>query len=482
LKYSKRLRKRKLNQKRLHKKLNKIIGLETHNGTTTVKVEPGVTLYQLADWLHQKGYSIGYNIMGFRVGTIAGLIGTGSHGSSPKHTSVISNIVDSVDTILADGSEKTFDSFSDENKMRAWRTHLGFLGAITTVSLKVQPQFNLDVKVSYHSEKEFFGSNGGALNQVKDCDWGIINWFPGSHKFVKSCGVVTDKPADRGANNTLLDPYIPQFIVKPFKKVLQLGACYNGISCLTDKVRYLGLQLFPPFTKIKPNGKKVFSTHVIGPSHRMMSADLTKYQQGFTQLDWEIAVPARRAEDAIRAIKQYIDQHHICLPLVGVFIRFSPSEDKALLAHTTTHDSFVDGEPVVFFEMPVYIPVGFTQAQRDKIENIYVGYTKLLVDNFEGRPHWGKNRDWAFPYELKQKAFGDKLAQYQSVVQELDPQGVFSNPFGKNFGLSWDADPNSACSNVEALVCAQGTTYQNRCVARQAGVSTEQITDGACVK
>lgn len=416
-------------------KLKKILGLEQKNGMETVRLEPGVTLAELTEWLHTKGKSIGYPVMGFRGVTIAGAIATSSHGSSVKHSAVISNNVVAMRVITSNGNIQEYSE--SQTPARIWKsltTNLGLLGVVTEISLKVQNQKNLRVVTTTGNEKDLLKPNG-PFDLVKNCDWGQINWFPGAHSYMKSCGNETEARADPGATNKLIDPEFPGILVAPVKQLMQISACKPNVACMMDQLRFMMLAKNPPFEKLNARGKKVSSHDVIGPSHRMMSSVLTPNQSGFFQMDWEIAVPKSRASAALLAVKAHIDANNICLPLVGVFLRFSPSESKSWLAHTTTGGDFIENEPVVFIEMPVYLPVGFSEDMKASYDSIYENFARMLVEKFGARVHWGKNRAWLFQLERDRASYGTNLDEFRSVVRELDPKGMFANSVSTDLGL-----------------------------------------------
>jgi hypothetical protein len=418
------------------RQLNKVLGISKLDNIEVVEVEAGATVFELSEWLYEKGYALkGLPHMGFRDVTIAGAMATGSHGSTPKHIGVISNIVEAVEIVDGQGQVHYFERAKSESHLfKALSAHLGLLGIITKVKLEIAPAFNLGVKISYHHENEIL--KNGLLNSVKDCDYGQLNWFPGANKFMKTCGVKTSEQAHRGATNELLSPKIPNFIVNPFKKVLQYGACHNKVMCMVEQVRYLQFKLQPPVLYTNQRGKKKNAHYVVGPAHRMVSSHLIKEQDGFFQMDWEIAVPASRAQAALLAIREHAFKNATCLPLVGVFIRFAPSDDRTLLAHTVSDNKdWIKGEPAVFFEMPVYVPVGLSKEQFDQYEKQFNEFTAMLVKNFSGRPHWGKNRQWAFDLTVQMNAYGDNLDQFKAVMQKLDPNEIFSNEFAHSLKL-----------------------------------------------
>jgi FAD/FMN-containing dehydrogenase len=419
-------------------KLNQVLGLETLNGIPVVRTQAGITVYKLSEWLHSKGYALdGLPHMGFRDVTVGGAIATASHGSTPKHHGVISNIIEAIELVDGQGKIHYFEKEKTDSKtFKALSASLGLLGIVTEVKFRIQPQFNLGVQITYHSEQEVFSN--GLINSIKDCDYGQFNWFPGLKKLMKTCGKKTQELATIGANNELLNPSIPKFIVKPFKKILQYGACSNRIMCAIEQVRWWQYKLQPPMVSTNENGKKSFNHYLVGPSHRMVSSHLIKEQAGFFQMDWEIAVPASKAEAAFKAIREHMTLNKTCLPLVGVFIRFAPSEDQTLLAHTVSdQNDWIKNEPAVFFEMPVYVPVGMDHKTFDQYEKQYVDFAKLMIEQYSGRPHWGKNRQWAFDLAIKAQRYGNNINEFQSVINQLDPHGTFSNEFGEKLGFTW---------------------------------------------
>lgn len=356
--------------------MDHIYGIEKFQGKDTVHLQAGAVLGPVTDYLAEKGFSLGMAVMGFRGVTIGGAIGTGSHGSSPKHSAVISSLVESIG--LIDGNGKYFEHTklnTPEDEWKALTAHLGLLGIITDIRLRVEPQFNLDVHVSYHNAQKITHGNG-LIDEVKNCDYALINWFPGTGEYVKTCGVKTNQKPALGAKNILLSPRIPKSLTSNFKRALQMGACFNTLNCLVEKARLIHLKLDPPFSYTE-NNKEVKAYHIVGPSHKMISSDLTDQQTGLTQMDWEIAIPASKLSAAMNELGQFVKNKKICLPLVGVFIRFALSENKTLIAHTVS----VKG----FKEMNLWLLLkclfSFLQALK-KMQNLSMRKTSMNLQNF----------------------------------------------------------------------------------------------------
>jgi hypothetical protein len=169
----------------------------------------------------------------------------------------------------------------------------------------------------------------------------------------------------------------------------------------------------------------------------MMTSNLIAYYHGFFQTDWEVVLTLSEAQKAIRFISNYIDKNQIALPLVGIFIRFGQSDDTTLVAHTASQGYFKKGEPLVFLELPVSAPVGFTPEMEIEYNRPYEELVQLLLTRYHARAHWGKNKNWVFRMENELQSYGENMNLFQKEVQQMDPQGMFSTDFSRNAGITF---------------------------------------------
>ena len=417
--------------------LRTIHGIEEFEGQTTVRVDAGVKLVELTEWLHDRGWSLGYALMGYNGVSLAGAIGTGSHGSSPKHSAVLSSKVVFLDVIGADGQLQSYSAgTTDPDVWKSLTTHAGMLGFVVNLRLRLEPQFKLKVKVTYHNESSLF-DEGGALEEVRECDYGQINWWPRTGKYFKTCGKVTTKSVHRGAQNVLLDPFTFKGSAPLARNLFQVAACDRGIAKTIEAVRYADFVLNPPFEKnvwwwFDP----IRSNKVKGYSHRMMSSYFDSEGDGIFNVDWEVAVPQQFSEQALIAVREILHRYGVSLFEVGVFLRFAPSESTSWLANSATGGPFREGEIAMYIELPVPDPVAFGENWMAWYEAPYREVMTTLIQDFGGRAHLGKNKDWVFEFETEQDAYGENLLRFQAAVSELDPTGVFSNDWSFALGLS----------------------------------------------
>ena len=433
------------------------MSLEVYEGEEVVSVAAGTTMYELGEWLYERGRGIGWTHLGWADPSIAGAIGTSAHGSSPKHNNVLSHRVVSLDVVGPDGEMNTYSrgttGITDPDLWKAMTTHLGYLGVITRARIIVEESKNAHVKITFHKQNELFSNNtsGGIFEDIKDCDYGQYNWFPSQNRYLRTCGKETSAAAEEGAHNRLLLPYInlSQLNEQQTMQTFQLGACQPQTGA-HDKMAYMrinGWHITPPLVKTI-NGQSRYSSNAIGPIHRMTSSHLINLNREMFQMDWELAVPAQNIQGAMEYVKDFTNglnakSRNMAVPLVGIFVRFSKSENHTLMAYSGAGGPFVDGSFVAHIEMPIYVPVNLSQAQFSEYMAPYEEAQRVLIEQYGARGHWGKNQHsmdpWLFSLQKDQGSYdyNNRLQRFSQKVGEFDPNGMFANPFAKTIGISY---------------------------------------------
>ncbi|KOG97267.1 D-arabinono-1,4-lactone oxidase [Saccharomyces eubayanus] len=106
-----------------------------------VTVDAGMRLYQLNEFLGAKGYSI-QNLGSISEQSVAGIISTGSHGSSPYHGLISSQFVN-LTIVNGKGEVKFLDSENDSEVFKAALLSVGKIGIIVSATVRVIPGFNI---------------------------------------------------------------------------------------------------------------------------------------------------------------------------------------------------------------------------------------------------------------------------------------------------------------------------------------------------
>ena len=333
---------------------NRIHGFKRHNGVEYVDVDAGVRLSELNRWLYEHGRSIGYTTIGFRGITIGGGLATAVHGSSLRHPSVLSSRLEYAQLVDGNGvvhelykppappqsmtaraRQAVFDPngprgvdqyVGDRERFRALAASVGMMGVVTRVGLRVEPRFNLDVTVDFYGDDVLFKK--GVEKLVGECDWGQLVWLPRAARFMKMCGRRTMDEAQPSASNSLLAPHVDAGAIGAFKELMEDTIANGAYLCLIESERWGQLKMYPPIVH-DCCCKKKYDRHVIGPGDLMMSSELTEHQQQLGEIDYEIAIPLSEVPKALERVRAYAKDNRLCMPLIGLFLRFARRREHA---------------------------------------------------------------------------------------------------------------------------------------------------------
>jgi FAD/FMN-containing dehydrogenase len=375
--------------------------------------------------------------MGFRLPTVAGAVATGSHGSAPRHDAVLASRVRWIELVDGNGALRSFSkSTTPDTEWRALTANAGMLGMVTRLRLRIDPQFRLRVRVTYHDESSLFGP-GGALAQMSACDYGTINWFPRTKKWVKTCGTATTTAANAGAENVMLNP-APGFegAIGIVRNAWQSAACDRGFAVTVEGTQYSNMFLSPPFQKDGLCcGAKLRSTDLVGHSHRMISSGFASNGDQIANVDWEVVVPQPYAEAALRDVRDILARHNASVWEIGVFLRFTRVAASSWLANAAEGGSFRSGDTALYIEMPVIEPIDFSSAWMAWYEAPYREVVEKLVRDHDGRVHLGKNKKWLFQLERTEGTYGSNVTRFNEALVSLGAGNRFQNDFAADLGI-----------------------------------------------
>lgn len=120
--------------------VNRIWDLDLEAGS--VWFEAGVTFLQLAEWLHDRGASVGYTLVNWNI-TLAGSVAMGAHRSSIREDSMVAAGVLEMDIIDGKGEVRRVVRDEDDEEWLAASTSLGLLGVIARIKFKIYPDFKV---------------------------------------------------------------------------------------------------------------------------------------------------------------------------------------------------------------------------------------------------------------------------------------------------------------------------------------------------
>ncbi len=347
-----------------------------------VTVSGGTTLAALSRALLDAGLAL--PIVGsIQAQTVAGAIATGTHGSSLRHGN-LPGLVTALRLVTGTGDVLSVEGGDD--LLDATRVHLGALGVVTRVTLRVRPAGHLHQAV----EQVPVESVPDALPEIADsAEYVKVWWLPHAPtaqivRYTATTSATTRRPSPR--TQRWIDERVMHRFV--FPGVVALQRRRPGITApLNARLSrvYLG------------------AASQVGPAGLMLNTPMPMRHH-----ETEAALPLSRAGAALR---QVLDLFHHGRPAVTfpLEIRFVRGDDiwmsPAHGADTCQVGAYTTEGPdrAAYFE-------GFWRVMR----------------SFGARPHWGKEMDHdAAELRPLYPAFDRFLA----VRDDLDPQRVFGGAF-----------------------------------------------------
>lgn len=107
--------------------------------TGTVVVEGGVTFFELADYLHERGANIGTGLVNWNI-TLGGSVAMGAHRTSLGSYAVVVGGVQEMDIIDGSGNIRTIVKDETSDEWLAASTSLGLLGIISRLKMTIYPE------------------------------------------------------------------------------------------------------------------------------------------------------------------------------------------------------------------------------------------------------------------------------------------------------------------------------------------------------
>jgi xylitol oxidase len=342
--------------------------------TKTVTVGAGVRYGDLAPVIDAKGFAL-HNLASLPHISVAGATATGTHGSG-IHNQNLSSSVAAIEFVAADGTLHTLSRAHDGDTFLGAVVHLGCIGAVTSVTLDLEPTFQIaqtvytDLPFS-ELEHHFDDIFGAGYSVSLFTDW---QNHRGTELWIKR-RVQTGQPLDTPALF-----YNAKLATKDLHPIPAL----DPINC-TPQMNVPG-----PWYERLPHFKTNFT-----PSSG-------------AELQTEYFVPREHAFAAISAVETLHSQ--ITPHLLTTELRTIAS-DNLWLSMAYQRDSLA----IHFTWKPEWPAV---QKLLPQIE------AKLAP--FNPRPHWGKL--FTLPAAKLQQSY-PKMNDFKALIKQYDPTGKFHNQF-----------------------------------------------------
>ena len=380
--------------------------LHVDNETRLVTVEAGIRLYELGPKLEEQGLTLD-NLGSIDSQSIAGIIATGTHGSSLRH-GLLSECIEGLSLVLANGQLVRCSTTNNPDLFRAALVSLGALGIVVEVTFKARPAFNIAWRQERYS-----------LSKVLS-EWSSGLWT--SHEFVRVWWLPYEKGAIVWRADQTDQPLRPPpknfygewFGYHVYHNLLALGTYFPRILPWVEWFIF-GMQYgFRPGATV---------TEAIEPARSGLLMNCL-----YSQFVNEWALPLEKGPEAIIRLSAWLHGD-----LETARIPFSP---KGLWVHCPVEvrvsDSsrnpnprpFLDptcrDEPTLYLNATLYRPYLRDPPCRER----YYEAFEWLMRNMGARPHWAKNFTTLDSTELH-RLYKDDMDQWLKVRQEVDPEGMF---------------------------------------------------------
>jgi L-gulonolactone oxidase len=355
--------------------------LDADRESGLVRVGGGTVLADLNEELARLGLAM-ENLGDIDRQTIAGAISTGTHGTGARLRN-ISAQVEGIELVLGDGSVRHLGPTTDPELLRAARVGVGALGAISAVTLRCVPAFSLLRVDAPHPREEVLD---GFQQRAEEHDHFELFTFPYSDlALVLERNRTEEPPRPRGRAAAYLND-----VVLENWALEALAATGKAIP-----------RLIPALSRLA--GRLASGSRTSDRSDRVF---VNERRVRFTEMEY--ALPREHGPEAARRVIEWVraSRYPVFFPIE---MRVSAGDDAAL---SPAHE-----------RETAYVAV---HQYRGMEWRPYFEAVEQIMDDFGGRPHWGKRH---FQTAATLAPRYPAWEEFQRARETLDPNRVFANEY-----------------------------------------------------
>jgi FAD-linked oxidoreductase len=343
-----------------------------------VTVEAGITLHDLGEELRSRGLAM-ENQGDVDPQTLAGAISTATHGTGARFGNLSSQVAG---VRLVDGTGELRD-IREGDALRAARVSLGALGAIAAVTLRCVPAFTIH-RVDEPRPLDDVLPRLGELVESHD------HWEAFVMPYTRRALTLTSERTDRAPE--------PAGRVAAFMRGVVLENAVLGLFCRTGRA----------FPRLIPWLNRGLAGLMSGAEHLDASNRVYANTRLVRFTEMEYALPRERAAEALERVLALIERRR--LP-VGFPIELRvAAPDDALLS--TAHQ-----RATAYIAVHQYVGMEF---------ETYFRAVEAIMDEYDGRPHWGKR------HYQSESTLGPRYPEWDrfaKIRDRFDPDGRFENDY-----------------------------------------------------
>lgn len=354
--------------------------LSTDPAAGTATVQAGITLARLSDDLAVRGLAL-ENLGDVAYQTAAGATSTGTHGTGLRYRGLAAGIA-GLRLVLADGTVLDCSPSSSPDVWSAARVGLGALGIVSTLTLRCVPAFTVAAVEEPVPVDEVTADLDGFFASA---DHAEFYWVPHTRWALTKRNTRTAEPA------------VPRSRWAEFRDDVLLANVAFGAMCRLGRLRPSWV---PRLAKLVPStGRVEYSDR----SDRVFTSPrLVRFYE------MEYAVPREALGEALDRVRRLVDRLGIQLSF-PVEVRVAAADDVPL--------STASGRDTGYVAVHTY---------RGTSHDPYFAGVEAIMDDYGGRPHWGKLH-WQTAATLAPRY--PEWDRFLAVRDRLDPDRRFTNPY-----------------------------------------------------
>jgi len=374
-------------------------------GGALVTVRAGIGLRALNLLLARHGLALA-NLGDIDRQTLAGALGTGTHGTGARHTGLAGQ-VRGVRLMTAAGEVVETSPETRGALFEAARLGLGAVGIVLAVTLRTVPAFRLTAREAPRPLDEVLERLHGPGNLVDAHDHFELYWFPHTRRTLTKRNDREGTQGPDGAADGARGQSDPaargtaRRLWSTGRRWVDDELLSNGLFWVTNELATLAPGLTPRINAVAsralaPRTYTAASHEVFVSARRVRFAEM------------EYAVPRADVVEVLREVDRWVQASGVHVPF-PVEVRFAAADDVWL---STAH-----GQDSAYVAVHQYV-----RMPRDR----YFAGVEAIFRAAQGRPHWGKlhtlDRDGL-------AALYPRLDDFCAVRDAYDPDRLFANAY-----------------------------------------------------
>lgn len=369
-----------------------------------VVMQAGIRLHDLGLKVQEYGLAMP-NLGSIDHQSIAGAIGTATHGSSTRH-GILSQSVLALKIMLANGRTVSCSAEQNTALFRAALVSLGALGIITEVTFQMVPAFKIEWHQSLHSLEDII------TDWEKDLwtktEFTRVWWMPYMRRAIKWRADKTSRPHRPPAASWwggyvgFHTYHILLYIAQWFPRLLP------SIESFVINVQY-GLRMDGAGNTAVEDSRTGLLMNCL-----------------YSQFVNEWAIPLHKGPEAITRLSAWLhgDQEASGIPFSpkGVWVH-APIEVRVCDTSSTVPRPYLDNTmpdfPTLYLNATLYRPYNCDPPCRVR----YYEAFEWLMKEMGGRPHWAKNFSTVTREDLH--SMYPEMDDWLRARNEVDPEGMF---------------------------------------------------------